>query len=185
MHETDELLDLVDEQDQVVGTILRSEFYRLESERLGFIRGIEFLIENDNGQLWIPTRTANKKIAPNALDYSCGGHVSAGESYIESGLREIKEELNLDLRENDLDFVHLFDPTSGLPYFRALYRYCSNSAPQFNTDDFVSAEWLSPEEISEQIANGKPAKSSLAETIKYYTTWQRAQGKEHTPHNID
>lgn len=160
----DELLDLVNKQDEVIGTILRSEYGRLVEENLGYIRSVEMLIQNDAGKLWIPKRTADKKIAPNGLDYSMGGHVGSGEGYIESALREIKEELNLDLAPDDLQFIAKFEPTI-IPYFRALYIYRSNETPNYNPDDFVSADWLSPDEIVAQIDSGASAKATLRETV--------------------
>ncbi len=177
MTDENELLDLVDDNDRVIGTILRSEFYRQETNPPGNIRAIDMFIQNDQGELWIPTRTAHKTIAPNALDYSCGGHVSSGEGYLASGLREIQEELNLILEGADLQYIHTFRPTQGLPYFRALFLYRSNTAPAFNPADFVSAEWLAPEEILEKIAQGIPAKGSLAETVRYLQTLQSSNSQ--------
>ncbi|MDB5181418.1 MAG: putative hydrolase [Candidatus Saccharibacteria bacterium] len=160
----DELLDLVNNKDEVIGTILRSSYEKMVAEKLGYIRAVEMFIQNDEGKLWIPTRTAHKKIAPNGLDYSMGGHVSSSESYVESALREIQEELNLDLQEDDLEFIKKFAPTN-LPYFRCLYVYHSNEAPAYNPDDYVSAAWLTPQEIIASIDSGTPAKSSLRETV--------------------
>ncbi|HUY53119.1 MAG TPA: NUDIX domain-containing protein [Candidatus Dormibacteraeota bacterium] len=161
----DELLDLVDSNDKVIGTILRSETEKLTENKLGFIRASDMFIQNDDGKLWIPKRTANKKIAPNGLDYSMGGHVASGETYIESALREIQEELNLTLFENDLIFVKKFGPTVS-PYFRNLYIYKSNNAPDYNPEDFVSASWLTPREVIEKIDAGVLAKSTLRETVE-------------------
>ena len=160
----DELLDLVNDNDVVIGTILRSEYDRLVRDKLGNIRAVEMVIQNDQGQLWIPKRTAHKRISPNGLDYSMGGHVCAGETYMQSALREIKEELNLDLQPQDLVIVKKFRPNE-LPYFRELYVYKSNLAPNYNPHDFVSAEWLTPTELIEKLDAGVPAKISMRETI--------------------
>ncbi len=161
----DELLDLVDCNDKVIGTILRSETDKLTREKLGYIRASDMFIQNDEGKLWIPKRTPNKRIAPNGLDYSMGGHVASGETYIESALREIQEELNLTLSESDLIFVKKFGPTVS-PYFRNLYIYKSNIAPNYNPEDFVSASWLTPKELIEKLDEGVPAKSTLRETVE-------------------
>lgn len=163
MHE-DELLDLVNENDEIIGTIHRSEYDRMVNEKLGYIRAVELFIVNDKGELWIPKRTAHKKIAPNGLDYSMGGHVSSCETYLQSALREIQEELNLTLQESDLQFIRKFSPDE-LPYFRVLYLYHSNEAPRYNPDDFVSASWLTPRQVIEQLDSGIPAKVSLRPTV--------------------
>ena len=161
----DELLDLVDENDEVIGTILRSDYSLLLEKKHGYIRAVEMFIENNEGKFWIPTRTADKKIAPNGLDFSMGGHVESGEGYTESALREIEEELNLKIDSSKLEFIKKFEP-KGIPYFRCLYIYRSNESPEYNPDDFTGAEWLSPEEIIQKINSGVPAKTSLRETIE-------------------
>lgn len=168
--DTQEILDLVDDRDHVIGTIPRNEFYRLEDNPPGFVRASELFILNQRGQLWIPTRTAHKTIAPNGLDYSMGGHVSSGEDYLTSALRETEEELNLRLQPMDLQFIHKFRPQPGLPYFRNLYIYRSNQAPEYNPDDFVSAAWMSPAELIAAIKNGTPAKTSLLASVEYLQT---------------
>lgn len=160
----DELLDLVDGDDNVTGTIWRSEYQKLVDDKLGYIRAVEMLIQNEKGQLWIPKRTADKRIAPNGLDYSMGGHVSAGETYLESALREIREELNLELEEKDLLFIAKFAPLD-LPYFRTLYIYKSNETPLYNPHDFVSAKWLTAVELLAKLDSGVLAKTNMRETI--------------------
>jgi isopentenyldiphosphate isomerase len=47
-------------------------------------------------------RSSNKKIAPDKFDVSVGGHYAAGEDAQIAGPREIKEELGLDVRFEDL-----------------------------------------------------------------------------------
>jgi 8-oxo-dGTP pyrophosphatase MutT (NUDIX family) len=160
----DELLDLVNGKDELIGTIWRSQYDEMVGKKLGNVRAVEMLIQNDDGKLWIPKRTADKRIAPNGLDYSTGGHVSSGESYIQSALREIEEELNLVLTEADLTFIKKFAPLD-LPYFRTLYIYHANDAPDFNPNDFVSAEWLTPQELIDKLDAGVPAKTNMCETI--------------------
>ena len=167
----DELLDLVNNQDEVIGTIWRSQYAQLTEKKLGNIRAVAMLIKNKDRKLWIPKRTADKEIAPDALDFSMAGHVSSGESYIQSALREIREELNLDLNEADLQLVKKFAPME-LPYFRELYTCDSDEAPDFNKQDYVSAEWLTPRELLDKIDAGVPAQlimrvaiSAVAETL--------------------
>lgn len=163
----DELLDLVNIRDEVIGTLRRSEYdVVVVKEGCGYVRACEMLIQNDEGKFWIPTRTNHKRIAPGGLDYSMGGHVSAGETYLQSALREIREELNLELTAEDLIEVHKFPPDN-LPFFRTLYVYHSNQTPDFNADDFTHAEWLSADEVLRRLDDGVKAKKSLRQAIEY------------------
>ena len=78
MSGVDELLDLVNEHDEVVGQVRRSEAW---ARRLP-VRGVNAFVRNSRGQLWFPRRTADKRHYPNCLDMSVGGHVESGEDYL-------------------------------------------------------------------------------------------------------
>ncbi len=160
----DEILDLVDENDSVVGTINRKNYSELLEQNLGYIRASELFILNDEGKLWIPIRTATKKIAPNGYDYSAAGHVEAGDTYLETIIRETYEEINLTVTESQLDFVAKMR-SNDVKYFRSIYLVRSNDTPTFNPEDFVSAKWLTADELIKEIDAGHPAKTSLRESV--------------------
>lgn len=169
MHDDNELLDLFDIDEQVVGTVERREYYRNQSTYKDlYLRLAEMFIVNDQGQLWVPKRTLDKKIAPGGLDYSAGGHVSSGESYEIGLIREVEEELGLMLEPSELRFIAAFTPRVGDPWFRKLFIYRSNEAPGYNTEDFSGYSWLYPEELLEQLKLGVPAKTSMRVTVEKY-----------------
>lgn len=168
MHNDDELLDLVDENDRKIGTIWRSQTARLHKQNRGFLRAAEVLIQNSHGQLWIPRRTLHKRIAPGGLDYSMGCHVSAGETYMQATIRELDEELNLDIDPNSLKLLHKFPPIGHeLAYIRSVYILKTDKTPNYNPEDFTGYEWLTPQELLKRLKNGEPAKRSLLPTIEY------------------
>ena len=92
-HTFDEYLDLVDENDNVVGKKKRSEVY---AENLSNFRVVNAFVVNSKGEIWIPRRAENKRIFPLCLDMSMGGHVESGETYEKMLKRETQEELNID-----------------------------------------------------------------------------------------
>jgi isopentenyldiphosphate isomerase len=53
------------------------------------------------GCMILQKRAPNKKIYPNMLDISCGGHLSTGET-VREGSRELHEELGLEFNFDDL-----------------------------------------------------------------------------------
>lgn len=175
MAHEDELLDLVNKDDQIIGTIWRSEYDRLGAEDLGYIRAVELFIVNSKGELWIPKRTAEKRIAPNGFDYSAGGHVTSGETYDEAMIKETGEELNIHLTESDLEVVAMIGPDQNR-YIRKLYVRRSDETPQYNPDDFVSAAWLAPETVVEMLDAGTPAKSTLRDTVIQVADWLKTHG---------
>jgi isopentenyldiphosphate isomerase len=160
--EPKELLDLVDEHDVVVGTVTREEVAAQLMHLPGLVRSCNLFIMNAQGKYWIPRRSPNKKIAPNGLDYSAGEHVGAGETYIHAMLRGMREELNLQVTEDQLEHIAKFSNAPvGVPYFNDLYRYHSDAVPHYNTEDFISWEWLTLEELKAKLDAGEPAKRDM------------------------
>ena len=58
MQAHDELLDQVNEKDEVVGQMLRSQAYK--ENLLASIRSTWLFIQNAEGKLWIPRRNLTK-----------------------------------------------------------------------------------------------------------------------------
>lgn len=155
----DELLDLVDLQDQVIGQAPRSEVY---AQKLNNFRVVNLFLINDQEQLWIPRRTANKKLFPLSLDTSMGGHVSSGESYEQALKRELQEELNIELDQIDYQMVGKLNPQAhGTSAFMQVYLIRTNYTPNYNQQDFCESYWLSPADLLVWIKQGEPCKGDL------------------------
>ena len=85
----DELIDVVDEQDRVVGRARRSEAYaRRLRHRASFV-----LVRNGAGDIFVHRRTDTKRVFPGAHDMWVGGVLAAGETYDDAAWREAREEL--------------------------------------------------------------------------------------------
>ncbi len=155
----DELLDLVDFNDQIIGTKLRSEVY---AQNLNNFRVVNLFLSNDQNQLWIPRRTASKKLFPLSLDTSMGGHVSSGESYEEALKRELQEELRIELEQTNYKLIGQLNPhTHHTSAFMQVYLIQTNKTPNYNPNDFCASYWLSPNELLTWIKQGEPCKSDL------------------------
>ncbi|GGM55448.1 putative Nudix hydrolase [Micromonospora sonchi] len=87
----DELLDIVDDQDRVIGQARRDEAY---ARRLRH-RCVFVLARDAAGRIFVHRRTAQKLVFPSCYDMFVGGVVGAGESYDEAALREAEEELGV------------------------------------------------------------------------------------------
>ncbi|WP_431045202.1 NUDIX domain-containing protein [Streptomyces sp. P1-3] len=87
----DELLDIVDERDRVVGQAPRGEaMARRLRHRCVFV-----LARDAADRIFVHRRTAQKLVFPSLYDVFVGGVVGAGESYDEAALREAEEELGV------------------------------------------------------------------------------------------
>ncbi|MGP4001455.1 NUDIX hydrolase [Streptomyces sp. 8N706] len=87
----DELLDIVDEQDRVVGQARRGD-----AMARGLRHRCVFVLARDtDGRIFVHRRTPEKIVFPSLYDMFVGGVVGAGESYEDAALREAEEELGV------------------------------------------------------------------------------------------
>jgi isopentenyl-diphosphate delta-isomerase len=161
-----EILDLVDDANEVIGQVKRSEVYGLQYES-GHLRAADIFIVNSEGKLWVPVRTADKKMFPNGFDFAAAEHVESGESFIDAAVRGLDEELNLTVDPGALVQGGILPATPQINYFRALFVHKTDDTPQYNPDDFSSAAWLTKDEVRQKIAAGYPAKNAIVPSIDY------------------
>ena len=87
-----EILDVVDENDTVIGQKTRAECHSNPSL---IHRVVHCWLLNSDGQLLWQQRSMLKKLAPGMWDMSCGGHIPAGETPEHGLIRELDEELGV------------------------------------------------------------------------------------------
>lgn len=61
-----------------------------------------FRKRNDSVEVLLQKRSSSKDSFPNCYDISSAGHIPAGIDFIPSAIRELKEELGIDVNENEL-----------------------------------------------------------------------------------
>lgn len=59
-----------------------------------------------DGKVLLQKRRDDKESFPSCYDAACTGHIAAGEEPSAAAVREVKEELNLDITESDLGFLY-------------------------------------------------------------------------------
>ena len=128
MTQVTEWLDVVNEHDEVVGTVTREDAYA----RSLTVRVVNAFLINQSGQLWIPRRTAHKRLFPDCLDMSVGGHVEHGETYEQAFRRETQEELNLNVDDLPWQQIATLGPRDGLSAFMHVYELRRDDPPTFN-----------------------------------------------------
>lgn len=161
---SEEILDLVNEQDEVIGSLSRREIYERGLTNFRVVHGF---LRNKEGKLWIPRRLLTKKIAPGGLDYSMAGHVESGESYESAFRRETSEELGIDIDSIPWKQVAKFTPAvDGVHFFEVTYEMQFDGEPNYSRTDFSEASWYTPEEALALIQQGGHHKMDLAFTIE-------------------
>jgi len=97
-----EYFDILDENGNKTGKIkLRCEVHKDGD----WHKAIHIWIINNKGDILLQRRCATKDSNPNMLDISCAGHLTAGDNSLSGAIRELKEELNLDIQQEDLQFI--------------------------------------------------------------------------------
>ncbi|KKP24832.1 MAG: NUDIX hydrolase [candidate division TM6 bacterium GW2011_GWF2_28_16] len=159
----DELLDLVDENDIVIATMWRAEVY---AKKLSNFRAINAFLKNSKGEVWIPLRVTTKRVFPLHLDMSVGGHVSSGETYDQAFVREVQEEINLDVTKLSYKKIGLFVPHKhGVSAFQTVYEIDYEQDPDFNKNDFIKGQWMLPQDALQLILSGQKAKGDLPKLL--------------------
>ncbi len=104
----DELVDVVDERNEVVGVVSRRT---LRAENL-WHRCTYVFVMNASGELYVHRRTDTKDVYPGFYDVVAGGVNAGGESYGECARRELEEELGV-TAEPTYRFLHRYEGPSG------------------------------------------------------------------------
>lgn len=99
-----EMLDIVDERGIPTGKIVE----RTVAHQLGIRHRTShvWLMRKRSGQyeILLQKRSKEKDSNPGCYDISSAGHITAGDDYISSALRELKEELGVTVKAEELIF---------------------------------------------------------------------------------
>jgi len=165
-HIPDEYLDLVDENDKVVGKKRRSEVY---AEHISNFRVVNAFVLNSKKEIWIPRRAATKRIFPLCLDMSVGGHVESGETYEDALRRETQEEIRVNLDKISYRFLgHLTPQKDGVSAYMEVYEIHLEKVADYNKADFIEHFWLTPAALLQRIKDGDGAKEDLPTLVKLF-----------------
>ncbi len=85
----EDIFDIVDEQDRVVGRAPRREVHAKNLHH----RATHILVHDAAGRVFLQRRSLTKDTFPGCWDSSCSGHVDTGEDYETAARRELGEEL--------------------------------------------------------------------------------------------
>ncbi|MFI9647049.1 NUDIX domain-containing protein [Streptomyces sp. NPDC052040] len=159
MSAADELLDIVDENDRVIGQSPRGEAYaRGLRHRCVFIEA-----RDGEGRLFVHRRTPTKLVFPSLYDMFVGGVVGAGESYDEAALREAEEELGVrGLPRPEFLFTFLYDDGGGRTWWSAVYRVRCELPVDPQAEEVAWHAFLPEEEVERRLTDWEWVPDGLA-----------------------
>ena len=151
-----ELIEIVDENGNFTGQVMDKE----EAHDKNLLHNeLGIFIINDKKEILLQKRSANKRFNPNKWGL-CAGHVDAYETLEEAALREIKEEMGLDVSIEELipygeKEVTIKDSNSHITYF--YYVKCNKKEDEFiiQEEELSEVKWFNIDEIIMMIKEGK------------------------------
>lgn len=143
----DEILDIVDAQDTVVGQAPRRRVY---AERLRHRAAFVF-VRDAAGRVFVHRRTARKLVFPSRYDMFVGGVLGTGETYDEAAHREAAEELGVsDLPEPTPLFRFLYE-TPEHTWWSAVYEVRCDSPVHPQPDEVDWYAFLTDDELHQKL----------------------------------
>lgn len=144
----EEVYDVVNELDEVIGTATRKQVH---SDRSLLHRASGVFVFNTDRQLLMQKRSKTKDMYPGYWVFSVGGHVDSGTGYLETAKRELQEELGIDADIFPLEKMLQEDEHER--EFWMCYALIHNGPfPNFNTIEADEVRFFS---VTELVEHGK------------------------------
>ena len=140
----EEIFDVVNDRDEVVGQCPRSEVHRLGLRH----RAVHVLVFNARGQVFLQKRSMIKDTFPGAWDSSASGHVDQGEDYDVCALRELKEELGVVPERPPVPVYKIEACEATGQEFVWVYRLQHEGPFTLHPDEIEEGQWFDPERVS-------------------------------------
>lgn len=153
-----EYFDVLNENGEFAGKIATRE----ECHEKGlWHRAVYSFVFNENGDVLLQKRSTNKKLWPNLWDITAGGHVLAGEFGKTALIREIKEELGIEAKENEVNYLVGSISTNSKgsiinKHFNECYIVTKNvkiSDIKLQKEEVSDIRWFTKQEILDRINN--------------------------------
>src|SRR5882762_8477127 len=160
----EEIFDVVNERDEVIGKRPRSEVHRLGLMH----RATHVLVFNSQGQVFLQKRSMNKDRQPGLWDSSTSGHVDSGEEYDACAVRELREEIGLRVQESPRRLFKLAAGPETDQEHVWIYR-CEAEGPfDLNPEEIERGGWFTPDQVNRWMAE-RPQEFASALIV----IWQR------------
>jgi 16S rRNA (adenine1518-N6/adenine1519-N6)-dimethyltransferase len=162
----EEIFDVVDADDQVVGQATRREVH----EKNLLHRAVHVFVVNRHGEVLLQKRSRFKDAHPGVWDSSVAGHLDAGESYDSAAVRELEEEMGISgVATEEIGRIAPCEAT-GWEHVR-LYLARWDGTPHFPCAEVEAALWMKPDELGAWIAS-RPADFASG----FVACWKLARG---------
>lgn len=171
----DEIIDIVDEYDRVVGRATRREAYARNLRH----RCVFILARDAEDRIFVHRRTPDKLVFPSLYDLFVGGVVGAGEGYDEAALREAEEELGVSgLPQPAHLFSFLYEDGAGRSWWSAVYEVRCELPVRPQPEEVAWYAFLPEAEVERRLDGGgwEWVPDGLA-ALQRLRAWQSREGR--------
>lgn len=140
----DELLDLVNENDEIIGEVWKSE----ANQNTKLIhREVAVIIFNDKNEVLLQERSHLKKVLPGLWTVTAAGHVGKGEDLLATAHRELSEELGFDSDLTLIEKTLLKEPNETHFVYWYIGKFPENAKIVLQKEEVENAEFFSQEKL--------------------------------------
>jgi isopentenyldiphosphate isomerase len=148
MSVSEEIFDVVNERDEVIGQAARGEVHA----RGLWHRAVHVLVFNARGEVFLQKRSMLKDTAKGKWDSSTSGHLDTGEDYDACAVRELREEIGLVVpAPPQCLFKVAACQETGWEFCR-VYRTESEGPFTLHPEEIERGDWFAPERVTQWVA---------------------------------
>lgn len=133
-----ELFYLVDEHDQVIGSVPR---HVAHSDPSQIHRAVTILLLNSQDEVLLQQRSLTKDTCPGFWDISTSGHVTYGQTYDQAATKELEEEVGIQANLQTVGKVLVRVPTES-EYVMLYLGHTTQTKIQFDSTEVATTQWL-------------------------------------------
>ena len=140
----EEMFDVVNEGNEVIGRERRSEVHRLGLKH----RAVHVLVFNSRGELFLQKRSMAKDCFPGTWDSSASGHLDCGEEYDACAVREVREELGYQVKQTPARLFEIAACAETGQEFVWVYRYDCEGPFNLQWSEVDTGGWFAPQAVT-------------------------------------
>lgn len=149
-----EMVDKFDNKRQPLNKITERHD-KIEGE---YRQAVHTWILNSKGEFLVQKRTPNKRVFPNKWSQT-GGAVDEGESTLQAALRECKEELGIDIQQENMELILSFKRKYDFVDVWLVRQDVDIDTLVLQEDEVADVKWATVDEIRYLMKSGELAKS--------------------------